>query len=141
MQEIKKYLRSYIPALKYAQECLRDLDAITLLQSPKMDGMPRTQAPHGLESQIGQIDAIRRKAEKARERALAICEDIEDRLDRLEDINSKRLIRLRYIYGFTWAEVAEEMGYSERSIHRLHSKALEEMRRDDERLHDQMPGL
>ena len=133
MQDIKEYLRSYIPALKYAELCFRELDSLedVSIQSPKMDGMPRTSSLHGVEDQVARIDAIRRKAEKARERVLTMLEDIEMRIDALENDDQRLVIKMRYIYGCRWDEIATGANMSQRSVYYVHGKALAEMRKND----------
>jgi RNA polymerase sigma factor (sigma-70 family) len=36
----------------------------------------------------------------------------------------RRLMRMRYIEGYTWAEVCERMSYSSQRVHQIHGKAL-----------------
>ena len=133
MQDIKEYLRSYIPALKYAELCFRELDALedVGIQSPKMDGMPRTTSLHGIEDQVARIDTIRRKAEKARERVLTMLEDIEGRIDALTDDEQRLVIKMRYLYGCRWDEIATGANMSLRSVYYAHGKALAEMRKQE----------
>lgn len=131
MQEIKAYLRSYIPALRYAEKCFRELDAVEdiSIRSPKMDGMPRSPGLHGLEDQVARIEAVREKAEKARAKVLAMLDDIEDRIEALENYDQKTVIKLRYIYGMEWTEIANEMSWSTRTVYNIHGRALAEMRK------------
>lgn len=133
MQEIKAYLRSYIPALRYAEKCFRELDAVEdiSVRSPKMDGMPRSPGLHGLEDQVARIEAVREKAEKARAKVLAMLDDIEDRIEALENYDQKTVIKLRYIYGMEWTEIANEMSWSTRTVYNIHGRALAEMRKDE----------
>lgn len=133
MQEIKAYLRSYIPALRYAEKCFRELDAVEdiSIRSPKMDGMPRSPGLHGLEDQVARIEAVREKAEKARAKVLAMLDDIEDRIEALENYDQKTVIKLRYIYGMEWTEIANEMSWSTRTVYNIHGRALAEMRKDE----------
>lgn len=133
MQEIKAYLRSYIPALRYAEKCFRELDAVEdiSIRSPKMDGMPRSPGLHGLEDQVSRIEAVREKAEKARAKVLAMLDDIEDRIEALENYDQKTVIKLRYIYGMEWTEIANEMSWSTRTVYNIHGRALAEMRKDE----------
>lgn len=133
MQEIKAYLRSYIPALRYAEKCFRELDAVEdiSIRSPKMDGMPRSTGLHGLEEQVARIEAVREKAEKARAKVLAMLDDIEDRIEALENYDQKTVIKLRYIYGMEWTEIANEMSWSTRTVYNIHGRALAEMRKDE----------
>ena len=131
MQDIKDYLRSYIPALRYAELCFRELDTAedVSIRSPKLDGMPRSSGNKGLEEQVARIDAIRRKAERAREKVLRMLEDIEDRIDALEDMDQRLVIKMRYIYGCRWDEIATGANMSQRTVYYIHGKALEEMRK------------
>lgn len=133
MQEIKAYLRSYIPALRYAEKCFRELDAVEdiSIRSPKMDGMPKSPGLHGLEDQVARIEAVREKAEKARAKVLAMLDDIEDRIEALENYDQKTVIKLRYIYGMEWTEIANEMSWSTRTVYNIHGRALAEMRKDE----------
>lgn len=36
----------------------------------------------------------------------------------------RRLMRMRYIEGYTWAEVCDRMAYSSQRVHQIHGKAL-----------------
>lgn len=127
--DIKAYLRSYIPARRYAEKCFRDLDAEVFLRSPKMDGMPRSVEAHGLEEQVARIEAARKKAEAARAKVLAMLEDIENRIEALENFDQRTVIKLHYIDGLSWAKVAQEMYISERTLYYIHGRALAEMRK------------
>lgn len=129
MPDIKAYLKSYIPARRYAERCLRDLDAETFLKSPQMDGMPRSSNPHGLDEQVARIEAIRKKTERARAKVLAMLEDIEDRIEALPDHDQRMVMKLRYIEGLSWEEVANEMSMSVRPVYYIHGKALAQMRK------------
>lgn len=48
------------------------------------------------------------------------------RIHAIENPDHEFILELRYINGLTWEEIADEMGYSVRHVHRLHEKALEE---------------
>ena len=132
--EIKSYLRSYQPALKYWELCTRRLDEAREvgIRSPKMDGMPRGGSGGGIEMQVDRILAAERRLNRARNEAMAIFEGIEDMIESLENFDQKRILRLRYIDGLTWDEVAMDSGFSERSVRRIHGRALEELRRRHE---------
>lgn len=134
--EIKSYLRSYQPALKYWELCTRRLDEAREvgIRSPKMDGMPRTGSGGGIEMQVDRILAAERRLNRARDEAMAILEGIEDMIASLENFDQKRILRLRYIDGLTWDEVAMDSGFSERSVRRIHGRALEELRRRHENI-------
>lgn len=129
-EEKKRYLKSYQRAVRREQEIL---DEIQRLRESKMfpslqipDGMPRGS---GGQSDLAEYAAIldgeiERLKEERLKRA-KLCRDIEDRIRRMKDENEQRVLRLRYIKGLTWEQVAVEMGYSWKQVHRFHAKALE----------------
>ena len=49
---------------------------------------------------------------------------IERQIRQMENEDEQEVLRLRYILGMKWEEVAVKMGYSWRQIHRIHSSAL-----------------
>lgn len=44
---------------------------------------------------------------------------------KLKNINERLLLQGRYVMNLTWEEIAKELNYSVRQIHRIHKKALE----------------
>ena len=131
MQDVKTLLKSYIPALKYAEKCFRELDIAreSTIRSPRMDGMPRTGSVSGLELQVAMIERIRKKAEKERDRVLKMLDQIEDMIESLEDPEQKTVIKLRYVYGYTWSEIAISTEMAERTVYYVHGKALANLRK------------
>ena len=130
-EDIKSFLKSYLPALRSAERWFKEWDMAedVSVKSPKLDGMPRSSGVHGLELQVELIERCRHRAEKERDRALAILDKIEDMVEKLEDPDYRRIIRDRYIIGMEWMDVAEDVHMSERTVYRVHGKALAEMRR------------
>ena len=131
MQDIKQLLKAYIPSLRYAEKCFRELDLAreSTVRSPRMDGMPRTGSVSGLEMQVAMIERIRKKAEKEREKVLAMLDQIMDMIDMLDDPEQKTVIKLHYVYGYSWAEVAISADMAERTVYYVHGKALSELRK------------
>lgn len=56
--------------------------------------------------------------------------EIEKAIEKLDE-KEKLLIRLRYIYGKSWAEICDEMNYGWAQIHRIHKEALEKLKKDE----------
>lgn len=136
MQDIKTLLKSYIPALRYAEKCFREYDMAreTTIRSPKMDGMPRSGSISGLEMQVAIIERMRKKAEKEREKVLKMLDEILDMIDTLQDPEQKMVIKLHYVYGYSWAEVAVSAEMAERTVYYVHGKALAELRKNCSKL-------
>lgn len=133
---VEKILRSYIPAARYATVCFLELDEARSAypKSPRMDGMPRGGGCGGLDEQVARIEALEKRAEKAREAALSLEETIYDMIDALDDFAQKSTIKLHYIYGYPWVKVGMMIHYSEshaRWINANAIKALKEMKRWD----------
>ena len=49
---------------------------------------------------------------------------IEEEINGVEEPRLREILRLRYINGYTWERVAEEMNYSFRQVTRMHGDAL-----------------
>lgn len=46
-------------------------------------------------------------------------------LSMFDDIKMQMIMEYRYLQGMPWAQIAEKTGYSERSLYRIHNKALD----------------
>lgn len=132
MRDVKAILREYQPALRYAQRCFKELDEAkdVWIRSPRLDGMPRAGGG-GLEKQVERMDALEKRAEAARQKALDLLAQVEELEGKLGGFDRKAVIRLRYIEGMTWAQVAQTMSWSERTVRRIHGAALQELRRKE----------
>jgi len=130
----KAQLRAYRD-IKRERNQLRDKinELEAELYSPgtqRLDGQPRGGSGHSDERRDGQIDkknelyALYR--EKEAQLAAAALE-IEEAIDSLGP-RERTLMRLYYIDGLTWEEVAVKMGYVWRHVHRIHGEALEALR-------------
>ena len=129
--DIKVWLGQYRKALDYALKCFRELDAIDVsVKSPNMDGMPRsTMSGDNVERMAIRRVVLYERAEKARKEAMDLAEQIYDTIESLEDYGQRTVLVLRYIYGYSWEEVAQNMDTSRRTVLRLHGRALEILRR------------
>lgn len=59
--------------------------------------------------------------------AVALCRQIEAAIDALPDGRQRLLLRLRYIDGRTWEQIAVRMALDYRWVLRLHGRALEQL--------------
>lgn len=50
---------------------------------------------------------------------------ISDAIDKLENVDERLLLRARYVNGKNWEEIANQMCFSVRSVHRIHAQALQ----------------
>ena len=101
-------------------------------RSQRVDGMPRSGSGENyvLEERMDQkTELLELLREKARElvEAMQVIEHTIEKLDNRE----RHLMRLHYIDALTWEQVAVEMGYSWRQVHRIHGDALAKLKEEE----------
>lgn len=125
----KEYLRKYLEAKRMQEVLEREIDELRLDRmipgSPAQDGMPRGSGGDDLSGYAARLDELDRKLREQLERKIQIRAEITERIDAMENETESLLLRLRYVHGLKWEEVAVKMEYSWRAVHKIHSKALE----------------
>lgn len=127
----KEYLKSYGKALRREQ---RILDEIQCLRLDKMfpsivqDGMPHGSSQEDLSGYAATLDEMIEDLKKERLEKVKIRKKIERSIRNLKDEDEQEVLRLRYISGLKWEEVATEMGYCEKWTHEIHKKALKNLK-------------
>lgn len=131
--EIKDKIAECKAAMKYAERLALELDAAmdTRPRSPKLTGLPRSGQNTTLDLQMEIIEAAEKRFEAAREIALEKLNELEEKIDALAEYDQKAVLYFRYIYRLKWTEVAERMHWSERTVRRIHAKALEALARTE----------
>ena len=132
----KERLRNYLDLKREQAQLQQQLETIeAALYSPKtqrLTGMPSAPS-HGnavenmADKHLELQDRYRAKLAELAAEQLAI----EQAIETLEPTD-RMLLRYRYIEGLPWEEVCVRMSYSWRQTHRLHSKALEALRKQEE---------
>lgn len=89
------------------------------------DGMPHGTDKKDLSDYAVKVDEIEQKLVAARYSRICAFQEVQRRIEAMEDEAEKDLLTYRYLRGLKWEEVAVRMGYSWRKIHYLHSDALE----------------
>lgn len=129
----KEYLRSYQKAVRREQEIL---DEIQQLRMDKMfpsavnDGMPKVSEQRDLSDYVAKLDELIEKLKQERFEKIKRMDDILYHISLLRDEDEQRVLRLRYIKGLKWEEVAVNMDYKWAQMHRIHSRALKNFKRD-----------
>lgn len=124
----KEFLRRYRECERREQEILEEIQRLRadkMFPSSVNDGMPKGSQQSDLSDYMvlldEQIDRLKQeRLEKARTR-----EQIDLAIRQMENPDEQRVLRLRYLWGLKWEEVAVKMSYSWKQIHRLHSSALD----------------
>ena len=131
-------IAEYREAMKRAERLALELDAAmdARPRSPKLTGLPRSGQNATLDLQMEIIEAAEKRFEAAREMALEKLSELEEEIDSLEEYEQKMVLYFRHIYRMKWSDVADRMHWSERTVRRIHAKALEEMGRNDNSIMD-----
>ena len=108
------------------EEKQRVLDRLLAPAAP--DGMPHAR---GNQDSIGQAiarrDRYQRLIDNKLDELIALREEIERAIEGLPS-QDRELIRLRYIEGFRWEEIAVKLHYSIQHIYHRHGHILLKMR-------------
>ena len=134
-QEKKEYLERYkwtLIEVKKLKEQINELKASALPGAISYDGMPHGSGggKFDLSDYAARLDGLIQKYRQTLRRKMKELHDITEALDQLErkdgeSIKFATLLRLRYVYGYDWEQIATDMSYSEDYVkRRLHSLAL-----------------
>jgi DNA-directed RNA polymerase specialized sigma subunit len=124
-----KYLKRYI---NLDREIERKLEEVARLRS-KLARVTEvfTEEPKGggsIYGKTGEILAkivdLEKEIDADVDRLIFIRDNIKAIIEAVEDDRERLLLQYRYLDGRTFEWIAAEMNYSWRQIHRLHSKAL-----------------
>jgi len=124
-----KYLKRYITL---DREIDRKLKEVGRLRS-KLTRITQvlTAEPRGGGSIYGKTEEIlakivdlEKEIDADVDRLIAVRDNIKSVIEVVEDDRERLLLQYRYLDGWTFEKIAVEMNYSWRQIHRLHSKAL-----------------
>lgn len=123
----KEYLKSYRRAVKREQDILEEIQRLRLdkmFPSVVNDGMPHGSSHSDLSDYMAIIDEqIELLKEECLEK-VRCYQRIERQIRQMENEDEQEVLRLRYILGLKWEEVALKMNYSWKQVHRIHSSAL-----------------
>ena len=124
----KEFLRRYRRAVRREQEILNEIQRLRadkMFPSVCNDGMPRGSSQTDLSDYAANIDEAIEELKEERLEKIKIYREIEIRIRCVKDEDEQEVLRLRYIKGMKWEEVAVKMNYSYRGVLKIHGKALE----------------
>ena len=70
------------------------------------------------------VDEIEQELVAARYSRICAFQEVQKRIEAMEDEREKDLLTYRYIRGMKWEKICTEMKHSWQHIHRIHAKAL-----------------
>lgn len=128
---IKQYLKQYRSGLQELQEITERIVRVRSQAervTAALTGQPG--APHGtmtgdnLQRCIDMLDELERRYVDRLRKTIRMLTSIEDGIDALPDERYRKVLRMRYIDGLGWEEIAERVGYTKRQIINIHGAAL-----------------
>ena len=128
----KERLRSYtflVKEIEAQKERLAQLEASLLYPQQSIgDGVPRSKFATDrmatlIANKVALEEAIMENIAKAQKEAAAI----EKAIQTLKEPIDRELMRLKYLYGLTWEEVAERLERSRQWITVLHGRILQKL--------------
>lgn len=128
IEQKKEFLKSYRKALiaeKAIEEEIRQLRLDKMCPSVIQDGMPHASGSGDLSGYMARVDELMKELQESLEKRLQLRRQITEAIERMGDETEKTVLRLRYIHCKTWEQVAVDIGYSWKQMHRIHSRALD----------------
>lgn len=127
----KEFLMSYQKEkrrVRRLEEQLEELRQNKMSPSVTNDGMPHGTDKKDLSDYAVKVDEIEQELVAARYSRICAFQDVQKRIETMEDEREKDLLTYRYLRGLKWEEVAVRMGYSWQHTHKVHSRALENLK-------------
>ena len=127
----KLFLKSYLKnkqAVRRIEEQLEELRMNKMYPSVINDGMPHGTDKGDLSDYAARVDELERELVKKRYERIVSFQNVQAAIEDLEDETEKDLLTYRYLKGIKWEEIAVEMGYSWKHIHRIHATALKNLK-------------
>lgn len=135
-QAIKRELEQLREQLEELEAAIYNPSVSKMSNEPKGSGGISDPTGNGATKHQELVDRYRAKMAEL----IAEQLEIEDAIESL-DGTARALMRYRYIEGLTWEEVCVKISYSWMQTHRIHAKALEQLRRQEEKAKDASVSL
>lgn len=104
-----------------------------------LDGLQAVKLTEKLQGgQLPSDESIANRIAKVveEEEKLAVLYDfvasLSTEIDKIEDVVERALLRYRYIKGYTWEQISEELGYSIAQVYRIHKRAFKNFNKINE---------
>lgn len=100
-----------VEKLIQSRELVERLRASLGLKAQNLSGMPRGNGVGDLiGNSVVEIVRVEQKTEKLAARVAESQKPIDEWIDSIEDVYTQTILRLRFIYGLQWKEVASTIG-------------------------------
>lgn len=126
---------SYRWAKKQEERILEEIQALRMdkmFPSAVNDGMPKGSEQRDLSDYAVKLDELIQELKEERLEKVKRLRNIEKSIRELQNEDAQMIMRLRYIDGLKWEEVCVAINYEWAQMHRIHAKALREIKINDD---------
>ena len=127
--DVKEFLSQH----KIIDDCInakldeiKELRSLATRLSPSLSG--ESHSVGTVSDRVGRTAAkiadLEKEVNDEIDKLIGVKAEITAMINSLEDILLRNLLERRYLLGFSWEKIAEDMGYTPRHITRLHNKAI-----------------
>ena len=95
------------------------------LTEEKVSGGNNTKSH--MENTVAKIVDLEKEINEDIDRLMGIKAEIMEAISRVDDPISQIILELRYVNGKGWDEISMDLNYKDRSIFKIHSRALKEI--------------
>lgn len=131
----KRYLMSYWWAKKQEERILEEIQALRMdkmFPSTVNDGMPKGSEQRDLSDYAAKLDELIQELKEERLEKIKRLQSIERVIKEIDNEDAQTILRLRYIDGLRWEEVCVAINYEWAQMHRIHARALREIKINDD---------
>ena len=115
--------------IRFVERQIEELELSKKYPSMSSDGMPHGSGQKDLSDYIVAKERLQNKLLGIRAKEMERKNDILEKLEKM-DMKEAEVLRMFHLEKMLIRDIAEEMGYSEQHIHRIHSKALQNFKLD-----------
>lgn len=132
-EEKKDYLKSYKKTRNRLNSLELQLERIKIdmvhVRASQGDGMPRAKGETtDLSRYMEQMADLEEQIDNKRAELIDKQIRITSAINFLDDDDECTVMTEKYLNGKTWEQVAEDNGYSWRTVHRIHGRALKKIK-------------
>ena len=131
-EQKKEFLQSYQLAKR---DVTRLEEQLAELRIGKMspgcdigDGLPHAHNATDLSGYAAKVDELEDEIIAARYSRICAFQEVQKRIEAMEDEREKDLLTYRYIRGLKWEEICVRMDYKWRQVHRIHAMAIKNLK-------------
>lgn len=123
----EKYMDQAQYLNKMIDNCINDVRYYSAQMSKITDSVPSDEDNPTEEATTDcaeEIVAARRNAEEKAAELIKLRSDMSNRIDMLDKLEERLILRYRYLDGLSWKEIEDALEMSDRTVFRIHKKAL-----------------